>query len=78
VRLAQYQVVAARRQNFDAMVWQVPALGLTALHSSLGAALITLLASYLKPAESPRTSQPAVGFPEPLSVASVMCQAWPP
>ena len=30
VQLAQYQVVAARRQNFDAMVWQVPALGLTA------------------------------------------------
>lgn len=30
VQLAQYQVVAARRQNFDAMVWQVPALALTA------------------------------------------------
>jgi hypothetical protein len=30
VLLAQYQVVAARRQNFDAMVWQVPALALTA------------------------------------------------
>jgi hypothetical protein len=28
--LAQYQVVAARRQNFDAMLWQVPALSLTA------------------------------------------------
>ena len=25
-----YQVVAARRQNFDSMVWQVPALSLTA------------------------------------------------
>src|SRR5437870_3015409 len=30
VLLGQYQVVAARRQNFDAMVWQVPALALTA------------------------------------------------
>jgi hypothetical protein len=30
VLLAQYQVVAARRQNFDAMVWQVPALALAA------------------------------------------------
>lgn len=30
VLLAQYQVVAARRQNFDVLVWQVPALGLTA------------------------------------------------
>ena len=30
VLLAQYQVVAARRQNFDSMVWQVPALALTA------------------------------------------------
>lgn len=30
VLLAQYGVVAARRQNFDAMVWQVPALALTA------------------------------------------------
>ena len=30
VLLAQYQLVAARRQNFDAMVWQVPALALTA------------------------------------------------
>jgi hypothetical protein len=28
--LVQYQVVAARRQNFDLMVWQVPALTLTA------------------------------------------------
>lgn len=28
--LAQYQVVAARRQNFDSMLWQVPALSLTA------------------------------------------------
>jgi hypothetical protein len=28
--LVMYQVVAARRQNFDAMVWQVPALSLTA------------------------------------------------
>jgi hypothetical protein len=25
-----YQVVAARRQNFESMVWQVPALSLTA------------------------------------------------
>ena len=25
-----YQVVAARRQNFDSMLWQVPALSLTA------------------------------------------------
>jgi hypothetical protein len=30
VLLAQYQLVAARRQNFDVMVWQVPALALTA------------------------------------------------
>ncbi len=28
--LVQYQVVAARRQNFDSMLWQVPALSLTA------------------------------------------------
>jgi hypothetical protein len=28
--LVLYQVVAARRQNFDLMVWQVPALSLTA------------------------------------------------
>lgn len=28
--LVLYQVVAARRQNFDSMVWQVPALSLTA------------------------------------------------
>ncbi|MEU4444396.1 hypothetical protein AB0K14_19085 [Actinosynnema sp. NPDC050801] len=28
--LAQYQVVAARRQAFDTMMWQAPALSLTA------------------------------------------------
>jgi hypothetical protein len=28
--LVMYQVVAARRQNFDPMLWQVPALSLTA------------------------------------------------
>jgi hypothetical protein len=28
--LVMYQVVAARRQNFDSMLWQVPALSLTA------------------------------------------------
>jgi hypothetical protein len=28
--LVLYQVVAARRQSFDSMVWQVPALSLTA------------------------------------------------
>lgn len=28
--LSQYQIVAARRQAFDTMMWQVPALSLTA------------------------------------------------
>ena len=29
-RLVQYQVVAARRTNYEAMMWQVPTLALTA------------------------------------------------
>ncbi|HEX6353787.1 hypothetical protein [Actinophytocola sp.] len=30
VTLSQYQIVAARRQTFDTLMWQVPALSLTA------------------------------------------------
>ena len=37
--LVLYQVVAARRQNFDSMVWQVPALSLTARAFLLAIAL---------------------------------------
>ena len=37
--LVLYQAVAARRQNFDSMVWQVPALSLTAQAFLLAIAL---------------------------------------
>ena len=50
----QYPIVAARRQGYDALLWQVPALGVAAqsfimspvidhsIHSGLKAALLTL------------------------------------